>query len=87
MIAAVLALIVATGLGGDAMASQSIDPCYKACFINGKGRSKADQQDCNRRCRASDRYVCDNKCFRRFPNSPRELLACRRTCVGLPGGW
>jgi hypothetical protein len=85
--AALLVLVAGMGFGGPATASQSIDPCYKACFLKDTNRSTAEKQDCNRRCRASDRYKCDSKCFKIYANSPNEQYACRKKCVGLPGGW
>lgn len=85
-VAALLVLVAGMGFGGPATASQSIDPCYKLCFIKQANQSKAEKQDCNRRCRASDRYKCDSKCIRTYAN-PSEQFDCRKKCVGLPGGW
>jgi hypothetical protein len=85
--AALLVLVAGIGIGGPAIAAQGIDPCYKLCFINQANQSKAEKEDCNRRCRASDRYKCDTKCMRTYANAPRAQYECRKKCVGLPGGW
>jgi hypothetical protein len=84
---ALLVLVAGTGFDGPAKASQSIDPCYKLCFITQANQSKAEKQDCNRRCRASDRYQCDTKCMKTYANFPQKEFDCRKKCVGLPGGW
>ena len=83
---ALLVFVAGLGLGNPATASQSIDPCYKLCFMKQANQSTAEKQDCNRRCRASDRYKCDSKCIRTIAN-PQKQFECRKTCVGLPGGW
>ena len=85
--AALLVLVAGMGFGEPAIASQSIDPCYKLCFIKQANQSKAEKEDCNRRCRASDRYKCDSKCMKTYANFPHEQFDCRKKCVGLPGGW
>ncbi len=84
--AALLVLVAGMGIGKLATASQTIDPCYKLCFMKQANQSTAEKQDCNRRCRASDRYKCDSKCIRTIAN-PQKQFDCRKTCVGLPGGW
>jgi hypothetical protein len=87
LVAAVLVIVVA-GLGwvAPATATQTIDPCYKLCFMKQSSQSLAEKQDCSRRCRASDRYKCDTKCVKTYAN-PQKQFDCRKTCVGLPGGW
>ena len=84
--AAVIILAAGMGLGGPATASQGIDPCYKFCFMKQADQPLAQKQDCNRRCKASDRYKCDSKCIKTIGN-PQKQFECRKKCVGLPGGW
>jgi hypothetical protein len=84
--AALLGLVAGMGFGGPATALQSVDPCYKLCYMKQSNQSKAEKQDCNRRCKASDRYKCDSKCIKTYANSQQQY-DCRKKCVGLPGGW
>ena len=82
----VVSFIAWTALGDRPALSQYIDPCYKTCFVLGN-RGGVSAQECNRRCRASKHYVCDDRCFDRYPNSPRELKSCRSKCVGRAGPY
>lgn len=81
-----LIVVAGIGIGGPATASQSVDPCYKLCFQKQADQPLAQKQDCNRRCKASDRYICDRKCIKTIGN-PQKQFDCRKKCVGLPGGW
>jgi hypothetical protein len=82
---AILGFIVAAWSGGDAAAS-GIDPCYRWCYIL-HNRAGVSAPECNRRCRASPRYVCDSKCVHTYPNSPRQLRSCQSKCTGLTGPY
>lgn len=81
---AMLVVMVAAGLGGGGAAASGIDPCYRWCFVLGN-RAGVTGKECNRRCRATERYKCDSKCISKNPNSPRDTKSCRSKCVGLPG--
>ena len=71
--AALLVLVAGMGSREPATASQTIDPCYKLCFIKQANQSMAEKQDCSRRCRASDRYKCDTKCVKTIANPERPV--------------
>jgi hypothetical protein len=83
---AILFFVVAVGFGAGGVAASGIDPCYNWCYIL-HNRAGVTAPECNRRCRASKRYVCDSNCSRKNPNSPRELRSCQSKCVGLPGPY
>lgn len=79
-----LVLIVVAGIGAGGAAASGIDPCYRWCFIL-NNRAGVTAKECNRRCRATERYQCDSACIKKNANSPSRLPSCRVKCVGLPG--
>lgn len=80
-----LIVLAAAGTGGSGgAAASSIDPCYRWCYILGN-RAGVTSKQCNTRCRATDRYICDSKCIKKNANTPNSLKSCRAKCVGLPG--
>ncbi|MCU0731826.1 MAG: hypothetical protein MUE84_09595, partial [Hyphomonas sp.] len=48
-------------------------------------RAGVTSKECNVRCRATERYMCDSKCIKKNANTPSGLKSCRAKCVGLPG--
>ena len=84
-VAALLVFVAGMGFGGPATASQSVDPCYKLCFMKEADQSLAQKQDCNRRCKASDRYKCDSKCIKTIGNR-RSSSSVARSVSGCPAG-
>ena len=88
--AALLGLVAGMGFGGPATALQSVDPCYKLCYMKQSNQSKAEKQDCNRRCKASDRYKCDSKCIKSTPTRSSSMTvkkvcrAARRVVIRSP---
>lgn len=81
--AAIAAFVVAVvmGLGGGAMATQSIDPCYKLCYMKNASESAEEKRECSRACKATPRYICDSKCFKKYAG--QKLKDCRWKCVSL----
>jgi hypothetical protein len=61
-------------------ATQSIDPCYKKCFLDAKGKSNGWKFACRRACNASPKKKCQDKCFSKLPNEPTKRKACLSRC-------
>jgi hypothetical protein len=79
-----LVVMVAAGFGGGSASASGIDPCYRWCYILGN-RAGVTTKECDKKCRASPRYICDSKCIRKNANLPREMKSCRASCIGLRG--
>ena len=81
--AALLVLVVGMGLGGPATASQSVDPCYKACFTKQADKPLAQKQDCNadvRRATATSATASASK----PSGTPRSSLTVGKSVSGCP---
>jgi hypothetical protein len=61
-------------------ASQSIDRCYKKCFLDAKGKSNGWKFACRRACNASPKKKCEDKCFSKNPNDPKKRKSCLSRC-------
>lgn len=70
--------LLGSGRGLVAPATQSIDACYKRCFMD---RDLGPRRfACRRACNATPAKKCQDRCYGNFPNSPRELKACLVGC-------
>jgi hypothetical protein len=59
-------------------ASQSINPCYKKCVMD-RAWGNATRA-CQRFCRSIPSQQCESRCFRAFPNDPRNRKKCVSRC-------
>ncbi len=89
IVAAVVALVPAVAValsppvlhGGPRVAvpaTQSIDYCYKKCFLDA---NNADRKfACRRACNASRKKKCEDNCFSKLANDPKKRRACVSRC-------
>ncbi len=63
-----------------APAAQSVDPCYKKCFLDAKGKNGAWKSRCSRSCNASPKKKCEDKCWLKFGNDPNGRKKCLSRC-------
>jgi hypothetical protein len=69
---------IGTEPGGVVLVSQSIDYCYKKCFLDAKN---ADRKfACRRACNASRKKKCEDNCFSKLANDPKKRRACVSRC-------
>jgi len=61
-------------------ATQSIDRCYKKCFLDAKGKSDGWKYACRRACNASPKKKCEDKCYSKLANDPKKRKACLSRC-------
>jgi hypothetical protein len=62
------------------LASQSIDSCYKKCFLDAKGLSKGRKLACRRVCNSKPKKKCEDKCWLKFGNDPKGRKKCLSRC-------
>jgi hypothetical protein len=62
-----------------APSTQSIDSCYKKCFLDAKN-SKRSKYACSRVCNAQPKKKCEDKCWTKLPNEPKKRKACLSRC-------
>ncbi len=60
-------------------ASQSIDSCYKKCFLDAKGKSSR-KYACSRVCNAKPKKKCEDKCWLKLGNDPKKRKSCLSRC-------
>ncbi|HWK34554.1 MAG TPA: hypothetical protein VNR51_12855 [Hyphomicrobium sp.] len=61
------------------LSSQSIDSCYKKCFLEAKN-SKHSKYACRRICNAQPKKKCEDKCWSKLANDPKKRKACLSRC-------
>ena len=61
-------------------ASQTVDPCYKRCFLDAKGKNGAWQSRCRRICNANPKKQCEDRCWLKNGNDPKGRRACLTRC-------
>lgn len=61
-------------------ALQAVDPCYKKCFLDAKGKNGAWKSRCRRVCNANPKKKCEDKCWLKNGNDPKGLRACLTRC-------
>ena len=62
-------------------ALQAVDPCYKKCFLDAKGKNGAWKSRCRRVCNANPVKKCQDKCWLKNGNDPKGLSACLTRCA------
>jgi hypothetical protein len=81
----VLALVPPISPGGAPSivvpALQAVDPCYKKCFLDAKGKNGAWKSRCRRFCNANPVKKCQDKCWLKNGNDPKGLNACLTRCA------
>lgn len=60
---------------------QAVDPCYKKCFLDAKGKNGAWKSRCRRFCNANPVKKCQDKCWLKNGNDPKGLGACLTRCA------
>lgn len=60
------------------LANQSVDSCYKKCFLDAKNSDR--KFACRRACNASRKKRCEDKCWSAFRNEPKKRKACVSRC-------
>jgi hypothetical protein len=60
---------------------QAVDPCYKKCFLDAKGKNGAWKSRCRRFCNANPVKKCQDKCWLKNGNDPKGLSACLTRCA------
>jgi hypothetical protein len=76
-VCALACALVIIGLA-PAAASQSVDPCYRKCVMDRAwGNAKFA---CLRICNRKPVKQCQDRCFRSWPNHPRERNKCIKRC-------
>ena len=63
-----------------APASQSIDSCYKKCFLDPKMKNSSRKYACSRICNAKPKKKCEDKCWLKLGNDPKKRKACLSRC-------
>lgn len=61
-------------------ATQSIDSCYKKCFIDAKGLSDGRKYACRRACNAHPKKKCEDNCWLKLGNDPKTRKKCLSRC-------
>jgi hypothetical protein len=81
LVAGVCALVCTLVIVGSvpAVASQSVDPCYRKCVME-QAWGSSRRFTCLRVCNRSPAKMCQDRCYRAWPNHPRERNRCISRC-------